>query len=467
MGTAKRIAAKIFPRRLAFSCAVLVGFHAALLSKFNTEQPRPYMDEEFHVRQTATYCRGDFFTWDPKITTFPGLYLIAAALAPLMREAAVIAGALSTPSLEDDCVAVNLRVLNTALGIFIPPLLYDILRQLNPQASVQSLAINALVISSLPTCFFFHFLYYTDTAATLAILVVVALAQRGFYCMSALPATVAIGIRQTNAVWVAFVLMVNVMHCERGETQHETLLDEVMRSASSMLGGWRRILRNFTPLALVVAAFGAFVITNKGVVVGDRENHKPALHFAQLLYFSAFTAVNGNARRCASFVMRAPFAIARLVRELRLLTMFTLMTGVVLAIHNGTLCHPFLLADNRHYTFYLWKDLLRKPLIRFGAAPGYMLCIGHLNSELSDRPLLWRWCFLACTAAVLVPSPLIEFRYFTVAHMILRLHSPLLRSPREWVPQLLMSALVNACTIGLFLRHQWLWPDGSVARFMW
>eukprot|EP00971_Amphidinium_carterae_P016289 321208-Amphidinium_carterae.1 len=57
--------------------------------------------QEFHVRQTATYCRGDFFTWDPKITTFPGLYLIAAALAPLMREAAVIAGALSTPSLED------------------------------------------------------------------------------------------------------------------------------------------------------------------------------------------------------------------------------------------------------------------------------------------------------------------------------------------------------------------------------
>eukprot|EP00971_Amphidinium_carterae_P180255 3575180-Amphidinium_carterae.1 len=32
--------------RLAFSCAVLVGFHAALLSKFNTEQPRPYMDED-------------------------------------------------------------------------------------------------------------------------------------------------------------------------------------------------------------------------------------------------------------------------------------------------------------------------------------------------------------------------------------------------------------------------------------
>jgi len=32
----------------------------------------PYQDEFFHVPQAQAYCRGDY-TWDPKITTPPGL----------------------------------------------------------------------------------------------------------------------------------------------------------------------------------------------------------------------------------------------------------------------------------------------------------------------------------------------------------------------------------------------------------
>lgn len=39
-----------------------------------------FQDEPFHVPQTQRYCAGDFSTWDAKITTFPGLYLLSAAL---------------------------------------------------------------------------------------------------------------------------------------------------------------------------------------------------------------------------------------------------------------------------------------------------------------------------------------------------------------------------------------------------
>lgn len=62
------------------------------------------VDEEFHLRQGRHYCMGDFhivsqsidsivlleyknifiFQWDPKITTFPGLYLLSSVfLLPL------------------------------------------------------------------------------------------------------------------------------------------------------------------------------------------------------------------------------------------------------------------------------------------------------------------------------------------------------------------------------------------------
>ena len=35
--------------------------------------------------QTQRYCRGDFAHWDPKITTFPGLYAAGAAYGRALR----------------------------------------------------------------------------------------------------------------------------------------------------------------------------------------------------------------------------------------------------------------------------------------------------------------------------------------------------------------------------------------------
>ena len=37
------------------------------------------------MKQTQQYCRGNYKAWDPKITTFPGLYIVAAAAARLLQ----------------------------------------------------------------------------------------------------------------------------------------------------------------------------------------------------------------------------------------------------------------------------------------------------------------------------------------------------------------------------------------------
>ena len=42
-------------------------------------------DEPFHVRQTRQYCEGNWDDWDPKITTFPGLYLAGVGYARLLQ----------------------------------------------------------------------------------------------------------------------------------------------------------------------------------------------------------------------------------------------------------------------------------------------------------------------------------------------------------------------------------------------
>lgn len=38
-------------------------------------------DEIFHIPQTKRYCLADWQTWDPKITTFPGSYIVGALAA--------------------------------------------------------------------------------------------------------------------------------------------------------------------------------------------------------------------------------------------------------------------------------------------------------------------------------------------------------------------------------------------------
>lgn len=37
------------------------------------ETNRNIQDEPFHVPQAQAYCRGEYASWDPKITTPPGL----------------------------------------------------------------------------------------------------------------------------------------------------------------------------------------------------------------------------------------------------------------------------------------------------------------------------------------------------------------------------------------------------------
>jgi alpha-1,2-glucosyltransferase len=45
--------------------------------------------------------------------------------------------------------------------------------------------------------------------------------------------------------------------------------------------------------------------------------------------------------------------------------------------------HPFLLADNRHYAFYLWRRIIDlHPYARYALAPGYFIAARLLWIQL-------------------------------------------------------------------------------------
>ena len=105
--------------------------------------------------------------------------------------------------------------------------------------------------------------------------------------------------------------------------------------------------------------------------------------------------------------------------------------------------------------------------VRYLLSPAYVL-LGWLL-----YPRVWRLQgplitigLLACSALVLVPSPLIEPRYFTVPVFLWRLHAPPLVGMRAWLPQLVGFGLINVLILAIFLFRPYTWVDGSTARFM-
>jgi alpha-1,2-glucosyltransferase len=87
----------------------------------------------------------------------------------------------------------------------------------------------------------------------------------------------------------------------------------------------------------------------------------------------------------------------------------------------GTVVHPFLIADNRHFSFFLWRKFLSFWPVRIFLVPGlaataavYAGLGGYPCIQLSKDVEISRILFWFAITAVLVPSPLLEFRYFNL-----------------------------------------------------
>lgn len=150
---------------------------------------------------------------------------------------------------------------------------------------------------------------------------------------------------------------------------------------------------------------------------------------------------------------------ARIPKLPRISLQLASITTMLLVVHYNTTVHPFTLADNRHYMFYVFRHLLRHPLIKYAAVPVYFYCAwatisafggtsyiqDNTRPQISDSVrmehklrynlppppeadapgglrisfvLVW----LLATTLSLVTAPLVEPRYFIVPWIIWRLH---------------------------------------------
>ena len=132
--------------------------------------------------------------------------------------------------------------------------------------------------------------------------------------------------------------------------------------------------------------------------------------------------------------------------------------------------HPYLLADNRHLSSAAWRHLFSRHWAqRYLYVPAYALALWLLRQALGRQSAIWAMGYAVAVALVLVPSPLIEARYFVLPYLVLRLHIAPAPSWRRLALEALLSLAVNGAVLYLFLYRpfEWAHVPGQLQRFMW
>ena len=295
---------------------------------------------------------------------------------------------------------------------------------------------------------------------------------------------VAVLFRQTNIVWVVFTAgvvasnkVIEYVQPEKKDIKQETqqgfaflkiVLDHLLRDLKQWTAGskrfWFDLVSTLAPYGLVVIAFTAFVILNGGIVVGAKNDHQATLNFPQLFYFASFSCCFAISH------ILTPTKVMDFLRFVfrRPLTVLVFSTIGVVMVWKFTCEHRYLLADNRHYTFYVWHKIYRRhDLVKYALIPGYLFAWWSIFNLLRQQNFLWKLIYFVCVSVNLVPQMLLEFRYFIVPYIFFRLHSGF-TSYVQVVLEFGLYAAVNAATLYLFMEKPFTWPNETgLQRFLW
>ncbi|KAJ9499757.1 glucosyltransferase [Exophiala xenobiotica] len=525
-----------------FARVLVLGFitslHMTWRRLVNQIVPVPYLDEVFHIPQAQAYWLGKWSQWDPKITTPPGLYIFSY-IVNSVRDFFYLN---FKPSVNE------WRAINVFLLYLLLVALYILTAVGRKTVNHDSILQREFSILSFPLIFFFSALYYTDLFSVFTVVLVyifwsastsAAGSMKALYqFLHFVAGLVALSSRQTNIFWVAVYLgglqVVESVKRNIGANKvHDPPMSEAyfedfpitsISIAQSALTAIPQLLLDLWPQIFLILTFAAFVVWNGGVVLGDKDNHIATIHLPQMLYiwpfivFFSWPVLLPQLSHLSAFRRRLP----------RLSTTVTVIILMLVTVHLNTIIHPFTLADNRHYTFYVFRILRQHWLLKYAAVPVYFVCawlvLASLGGATEAAPasktvrilygedtvcvsltLVW----LLATSLSLITAPLVEPRYFIIPWLMWRLavpeympradklrtvelekrasaslkdHPASLSSSTSSLQKLLRTAagysmwleliwylVINLGTCYMFLYKDFEWPQepGNVQRFMW
>lgn len=149
--------------------------------------------------------------------------------------------------------------------------------------------------------------------------------------------------------------------------------------------------------------------------------------------------------------------------------LFVFITSLFVAvIHMNTIVHPYMLADNRHYLFYVWNKFYgRFWWFRFIMAPFYLLSLIVLHHSISARSAEFKLIYMLCTIISIALQQLIEVRYFIIPFLIARLSTTSVKF-KLIILELVLYLTINAIVFYLFSTKEIYWKDYNYAqRLIW
>ena len=298
-------------------------------------------------------------------------------------------------------------------------------------------------------------------------------------------AVAAILFRQTNIVWVIFVagltVRKNIILWLRENGNDSTKLKEMaefelLKVTTELIwsclktkrGNLFRLLINILKDAwsyvLVGIGFAVFIVVNDGIVVGARQHHTACWNFPQIFYFLCMTNF------FAFFHLVTPWKIFDFLRfSIRQYLFIGIFIGVsVIIVQNFTYEHEYLLADNRHYPFYVWSKIFKRhEHMKFFLIPVYLYGFWSFMSELKHCDVFFKIVFFICLSMTTVPQKLLEVRYFILPYLIFRMNCRY-GTVVSILHEILLYVMVNVGTMYLFVNKPFRWENSDdLQRFMW
>lgn len=363
------------------------------------------MDEYFHYNQFRAYNRNQFTYWDPKITTPPGLYLIQRLFSIILPGELGMLRAINCLFFSNVFIVYVLKIYD-----FLEPCPGNLTRTLN--------------LALTPTIYFFNFLDYTDSASLAVV------AAMFYYNITksewrlGFVSLVAVFIRQNNLIWILYLIVYRVLSDNRKAIQTpKSLPAHVLTVLRIFITNRTQILMQSRFQILVLGGFAGYIyfLNNGKLVFGDHEHHKLSAHPNQLLYLALFSVLNIPIT-LGEYISSVSTFFQRIYISRHALAAYLFLLSIsIILVDQFTLIHPFIRDDNRHFTFYIYRYLLKPTFPKFTLCLAYAFSFHFLfkqvvNSELKlMRFILW----LGATTAYLCLGELVEFRYFAIPFLLL------------------------------------------------
>lgn len=126
-----------------------------------------------------------------------------------------------------------------------------------------------------------------------------------------------------------------------------------------------------------------------------------------------------------------------------------------------------MLADNRHYTFYIWRRFFQRyELARYAIIPAYIFAISTIFNSL-DGSIGFKIFYVVSTVLTLCLQQLIEVRYFLIPFLLLRLNRKSMSRTCTFL-EFLINIFINQVTFTIFFHFQVRWADfEEIQRVIW